>query len=158
MQSDPPRVVVTGAGIITGLGRDWESNAQGFRTGRLAFRPVTLFDVSKHRAKQAAEVDLPSELPEMRLTRKELKRLDRATLLLLVAAEEALRQARWSLFEGLRVVLGTTSGGMSQGEAYFRQAWSTPVRHPGQPTRIVHYQAQTQGLLLGKALDSMPRY
>jgi len=57
--NDSPRVVVTGAGIITSLGCGWEKNAEGFRTGRTAIRPVTLFDVSGQRAKVAAEVDLP---------------------------------------------------------------------------------------------------
>src|SRR5690348_13843882 len=50
-----PRVVITGVGIITALGRGWESNAEGFRAGRLAIRPVSLFDVSRQRVKVAAE-------------------------------------------------------------------------------------------------------
>ena len=35
----PPRVVVTGAGIVTALGLGWRANAEGFRAGRIAFRP-----------------------------------------------------------------------------------------------------------------------
>jgi 3-oxoacyl-[acyl-carrier-protein] synthase II len=42
--ANPPRVVVTGAGIVTALGAGWDVNAAGFRAGRAAFRPVTLFD------------------------------------------------------------------------------------------------------------------
>ena len=57
------RVVVTGAGIVTALGSGWKINADGFRAGRTAFRPVTLFDVSRQRSKIAAEADLPAELP-----------------------------------------------------------------------------------------------
>ena len=49
------RVVVTGAGIVTALGAGWKINAGGFRTGKTAFRPVTLFDVSRQRTKIAAE-------------------------------------------------------------------------------------------------------
>src|SRR6266498_1748045 len=90
-----PRVVITGAGVVTGLGLDWKSNAEGFRTGRTAFRPVTLFDVSHQRVKMAAEVELPAELPPTRLSTREATRLDRAAKLLLLAAHQAWRQAGW---------------------------------------------------------------
>ena len=66
--SVPPRVVITGAGIVTALGLGWKPNAEGFRAGRTAFRRVTLFDVSHHRVKVAAEVDVPATLPPSRLS------------------------------------------------------------------------------------------
>ena len=89
----PLRVVVTGAGIVTALGLGWKPNAEGFRTGRRAFRPVTLFDASRQRAKTAAEVDLPATLPTNKLNRRQLARLDRAAAMLLLAADEAWRQS-----------------------------------------------------------------
>ncbi len=146
-----PRVVITGAGVVTGLGLDWKSNAEGFRTGRTAFRPVTLFDVSKQRAKQAAEVDLPADLPPTRLSQRESLRLDRAARLLLLAAHRAWEQSGWEPSENLPVVLGTTSGGMRMGEAYYRQAIQQPTRQRGQATRVIEYQAQRQGLQLAEA-------
>ena len=63
----PVRVVITGAGIITALGTGWKINAQGFRAGHTAFRRVSLFDVSRQRAKTAAEATLPDKLPSTRL-------------------------------------------------------------------------------------------
>jgi 3-oxoacyl-[acyl-carrier-protein] synthase II len=50
------RVVVTGAGIITSMGIGWRANAEGFRAGRSALRPITLFDASRQRAQRAGEV------------------------------------------------------------------------------------------------------
>jgi 3-oxoacyl-[acyl-carrier-protein] synthase II len=150
----PPRVVVTGAGIITALGLGWKSNAEGFRAGRIAFRPVTLFDVSRQRAKNAAEVDLPSTLPATRLSAKQIARLDRAASMLLLATHEAWQQSGWELAENLPFVLGTTAGGMSFGEEYFRQAAQTPHRHRHQPTRAVHYQPQVQARMILDALGS----
>lgn len=145
------RVVVTGAGIITALGSGWQVNAEGFRAGRPAFRPVTLFDVSRQRSKIAAEIDLPSELPSTRLSANTARRLDRATRMLLHAAQEAWTQAGWEPSDNLPVVLGTTSGEMALGEKYLEQALVSPRAQRRQPTRIVHYQVQQQGLNLCSA-------
>jgi 3-oxoacyl-[acyl-carrier-protein] synthase II len=139
-------VVITGAGIVTGLGLGWRANADGFRAGRQAFRPVTLFDVSRQRTKIAAEVDLPARLAPTRLPAKHLRRLDRATHMLLFAAAEAWNQAAWAPGAGLPLVLGTTGGGMALGEVYLRHAVQSPHARHGQPTRVIHYQAQKQAL------------
>src|ERR1035437_9974505 len=117
----PPRVVITGAGIVTALGLGWKLNAEGFRAGRRAFRAVSLFDVSRQRVKVAAEVDLPGTLPPTRLNRRQLDRLDRA---------------------------GTMLGGMLLGEAYSRKAVQQPLRHRQQATRAIHYQPQVQARMV----------
>lgn len=150
--ASPPRVVVTGTGVITALGAGWRANADGFRSGRVALRPVTLFDVSRQRAKVAGEVDLPGELPINRLSPREAGRLDRAGKLLLHAAAEAWTQAGWAPSENLPTVLGTTAGGMTLGEDLYRQAISRPSARRGQPTRVVHYQPQHQAMSLLNAL------
>jgi 3-oxoacyl-[acyl-carrier-protein] synthase II len=95
------RVVVTGAGIVTALGTGWQINAAGFRAGRPAVRPVTLFDVSRQRTRIAAEVDLPRELPATKMTAKSRGRLNRAARMLLHAAHEAWSQAGWLPEENL---------------------------------------------------------
>ena len=148
----PPRVVVTGAGIVTALGLGWKLNAESFRAGRRAFRPVTLFDVSRQRVKIAAEVDLPKNLPATQLNRRQLARLDRAGTMLVLAAHEAWQQAGWESAENLPFVLGTTAGGMTLGEAYYRQAVQQPHRHRGQATRAIQYQAPVQARLVLDAL------
>ena len=81
--------------------------------------------------------------------------MDRASRLLLWAAHEAWQQSGWTPSESLPVVLGTTSGGMSQGETYYRQ--SLMCSHLGQSafhkqaTRALHYLAQRQPLDLAEA-------
>jgi 3-oxoacyl-[acyl-carrier-protein] synthase II len=144
--SKPQRVVVTGAGIITALGSGWKINALGFRAGRAAFRPVTLFDISRQRARAAAEIDVPDVLPPTQLPPNMARRLNRAARLLLMAAHEAWKHAAWEPDESLPVVLGTTSGEMSCGEKYLVQALSKPKSQKQQPTRVAQYQLHRQGL------------
>jgi 3-oxoacyl-[acyl-carrier-protein] synthase II len=137
--------------MVTGLGLDWNSNAEGFRVGKTAFRTVSLFDVSRHRVKNAAEVDLPPGLPPTRLSARDERRLDRAARLLLLAAGQAWQQARWTGGENIPVVLGTTSGGMAMGQDYYKQACAAPRDGRLQPTRVIQYQSQNQALTLCRA-------
>ena len=148
----PPRVVVTGAGITSPLGVGWQPNAEGFRAGRAAFGPVSLFDVSRQRVRVAAQAALPDALPVGRLTPRQVSRLDRASAMLLLAGHEAWVQAGWEPTEHLPLILGTTAGGMTLGEAYFHTAVRQPHRHRQQPTRALLYQAHTQARVLTDAL------
>lgn len=145
--------MITGAGIVTALGLGWKKNAEGFRAGKTAMRPVTLFDVSRQRVKTAAEIDVPATLPATRLSPRQIRRMDRATKLLLLAAHEAWQQSGWEPSENLPLVLGTTSAGMSFGEAYYRQAITSPKDNRKQATRVGHYQAQRQALDVLDAFD-----
>lgn len=147
-----PRVVITGAGVVTALGLGWKPNATGFRAGTRAFRPVVHFDVSRQRVKTAAEVDLPEVFPATRLNRRQLGRLERAGKMLLLAACEAWQQAGWEAADNLPLVLGTTAGGMLLGEAYYRQAIQQPSHFREQATRAVNYQPQVQARSILDAL------
>ncbi|MCX8157400.1 MAG: beta-ketoacyl-[acyl-carrier-protein] synthase family protein [Verrucomicrobiae bacterium] len=146
------RVVITGAGIITALGRGWQANAAGFRRGKPAFRPVSLFDVSRQRAKTAAEVELPMSEPPPGIHPHEWRRWDRANHLLYHAAREAWEQAGWEKHQPITMVLGTTSAGMGRGEEYFRHALTHPRNFRAQAGRGLHYQAQRQALNVQRAL------
>ena len=153
VSKSPRRVVVTGVGIITAYGAGWEKNAEGFRWGRTTFTPITLFDASRQRVQKAAQVDLPQSLPLGRLSRRKAYRLERAAKLLFCAAGEAFQQAAWTQQIAAPLVLGTTSGGMTRGEEFFRAANSPDASERQQATRITHYLAQQQALDLAEAYD-----
>lgn len=147
------RVVVTGAGIITPLGTGWLSNQDGFRNGKQAFGPVSLFDASRQRTRIAAEVVLPAVPPASRLSIREFNRIDRAGKMLLWAAIEAWQQSGWvATEEEIPIVLGTTSGGMTLGQDFYRQAFGAGLSTRLQSTRITHYQPQRQALDVMDAL------
>lgn len=113
---------------------------------------MTLFDVARHRAKLAAEVDLPPALPRTRVTVRGEARMERAARMLLLAADEAWTQAGWSGGEEpLPLVLGTTSGGMTLGQDYHQQALAARPGDRGQASRAIHYQPQRQALSLADA-------
>ncbi len=113
--SDRRRVVVTGMGMVTGLGNDVASTWSGLVAGRSAVRTIASFDPSRLTSQIAAEVhDFDASGI---LDRKEMRRMDRYIQLGLVAAREALDQAglpahfEGELAERTGVILGTGLGG-----------------------------------------------
>lgn len=149
-------MVVTGAGIVTAAGMDWNENAEAFRNGKRAFGPIRQFDVSRQRAQEGAEVKLPDSLPDTGLSARVEARVERGAHLLLRAGAEAWGQCGWAEADDVPVILGTTCGGMTLGEDYYRAATDqsdvrrTQVRRT-QTSRSIYYQAQRQGALLGQA-------
>src|SRR5688572_19652344 len=114
-------------------------------------RPVSLFDVSRQRVKIAAEIDGPLNPPKTLLRAQDLRRMDRAARMLLIAASEAWEQSGWEPGEDIATVLGTTSGGMTHGQDYYRQTLETPHSHRYQATRVLHYQPQRQAMDVAEA-------
>ncbi len=124
-------------GIVTPLGRDLAENTAGFRAGRMAFSPVTLFDVSRQRVGTAGQVDLADE------PGRTWSRMDRGTRLALLAARQALAAAGLSGGE-MPMVVGTSAAAMPIGEEYYQQALATTANSSRQLRRVELYQAQRQ--------------
>ncbi len=139
------RIFITGAGIVSPLGLDWQENEASFRANRTAFRPVTMFDVSERIAKTAAHVDLPEERLFLKIPRRREALIDRGTKMLMLALRETLAQAKLPGLQGVdAIVIGTSAGAMGIGQEYFRHAAGSPVRQPGQISRLEFYQPQRQ--------------
>jgi 3-oxoacyl-[acyl-carrier-protein] synthase II len=141
--SSARKVVITGTGIISPMGMDLAENIAGFRAGRSAFSPVTLFDVSRQRVGTAGQVSLPDSPPDGEISAKVWSRMDRGSRLAWWAAREALAAA--GLTGGdFPMMIGTSAAAMPIGEEYYKQALATTTGRSRQFHRVEMYQAQRQ--------------
>jgi len=85
------RVVVTGLGAITPLGKDVETTWKSLIEGISGAKPITLFDTSKFKTHFACEIS--DFNPNLYIDPKEARKLDRYAQFALVAAKEAVADA-----------------------------------------------------------------
>ncbi|MBE0431853.1 beta-ketoacyl-ACP synthase II [candidate division WOR-3 bacterium] len=113
------RVVVTGLGAITPLGKDVRTTWDGLLQGRSGIDRIASFDTSDHAVKIAGEVKGFS--PDERIPPKSAKRLDRCVQLALWSAIEAVAGAGidFSKYDPDRVgvIIGSGIGGLRTWEA-----------------------------------------
>ena len=112
-----PRVAIVAAGIVSPLGLGLEETLRSLRIARDCITPVTTFSVQRCRCQTAGQV--PDEfLRGVRARGRRIQRLHRASHMMIAALEEALEHN--GEFKPELTVIGTTSGGMSYGENYYR--------------------------------------
>jgi len=132
------RVAVVAAGAISPLGFGLNETLASLRANKDCVSPVTRFDVEKCRCKTAGQISDDSLLSKQRNGRK-TERLHRATRMIMAVFEELFGQD--PEFKPEVSVIGTTSGGMSFGEDYYRALH----RHRGlrhSPGWIANYPPQ----------------
>ncbi|MES0051985.1 beta-ketoacyl-[acyl-carrier-protein] synthase family protein [Mesorhizobium sp. M0053] len=101
------RVVITGIGGICGLGTNTAAIWTEMREGRSAIGPIVNSELHELRVRIGAEI---KALPEHDIDRKQLLSMDRFSLLAVLAAREAMRQAGLSSKEGNSYRFGATVG------------------------------------------------
>ncbi len=122
-----PTIDITGFGCVSPLGIGLPPTVESLRHSRDGIGPVRLFPVEKCLAKTAGQVDEGLRDVAASITARS-KRWTRAAQMILVAMAEAL--AARPRFIPDCIVMGTTSGGMSLGEQFYRSlvsgspAWS----------------------------------
>ena len=133
------RVAVVGAGIVSPLGFDLAETAETLRLGRDCVTGITQFSVEQCRCKTAGQIndELLRAAGTTHLQRSE--RLHRVARMVICALEQVLAQA--PQFKPQLTVVGTTSGGMTFGEKYYRSLHRADnARHA--PTWIANYLPQ----------------
>jgi len=132
------RVAVIAAGVVSPLGFGLSEMLDSLRKARDCVSQITRFSVTECRCKTAGQV--PDErLLDKRGNGVRAQRLHRASHMMIEGLREALTQE--PQFKPELTVIGTTSGGMSYGESYYRSlARGENLRHS--PTWIANYPAQ----------------
>ena len=108
------RVVVTGLGMVSSLGLDVESNWQALISGKSGIDYVTLFDAKTFGTRFAGEVK--GFDPNKYISRKDARHMDRFAQFAVVAAQQAVQQARLQIDDTNRheigVIIGSGVGGL----------------------------------------------
>jgi 3-oxoacyl-[acyl-carrier-protein] synthase II len=105
------------AGVVSPLGFGLAETAAALRIARDCVTPVERFDVAQCRCKTAGQIP-DAGLKERAGGGRRAQRLHRAAQMMIAALDEALRQSPG--FDPELTVVGTTSGGMTFGEEYYR--------------------------------------
>lgn len=132
-------MAVVAAGIASPLGLGLDETLASLREGRDCITPVTVFPVENCRCKSAGQV------PDDRLAAcdgraRHPERLHRVARMMILALGEALIQAPGFVPE--LTVVGTTSGGMTFGEEYYRRLKGGPRSARGAASLIANYTPQ----------------
>src|SRR5947209_12216673 len=132
------RVAVVAAGVVSPLGFGLDETAESLRLARNCVTPVERFSVEQCRCKTAAQIP-DDRLRDAAGADRKRPRLHRAAQMTIAALREALEQLPG--FRPELTVVGTTSGGMTFGEEYYRALHSrTSLRHT--PALIANYTPQ----------------
>src|SRR6266496_3602460 len=132
------RVAVVAAGVVSPLGFGLTETFDSLRNSRNCISPVTRFSVGQCRCKTAGQVS-DDRLLATQAEAPRSRRLHRASHMMIQALAEALAQE--PRFKPELTVIGTTSGGMSYGEDYYRSLHRhRSLRHA--PAWIANYPAQ----------------
>jgi len=136
--NDPARVAVTAAGVISPLGFGLAETLESLRSAQDCVTPVMRFSVTQCRCKTAGQVS-DSRLLASHAQIPRSGRLHRASHMMIQALQELVTQQ--PEFQPELTVVGTTSGGMSYGERYYRSLnGARDLRHAA--TWIANYPAQ----------------
>ena len=91
MTENNRRVVVTGMGAITPIGKTVAETWEALKSGKNGIAPITLFDTADYKTKLAAEVKDFNALDYME--KSEMLRTDRYTQFALIAAQQAVEES-----------------------------------------------------------------
>jgi 3-oxoacyl-[acyl-carrier-protein] synthase II len=117
------RVVITGMGAVTSLGKDLDTLWNSLMDGKSGVAPIESFDVSEYPTRIAAEIK--NWNPEEYMDRKEARRMDRYVQFAVAAAGMALKDAGLSVKEDtdperVGVYIGSGIGGLGTFEDQYR--------------------------------------
>lgn len=126
------------AGVVSPLGFGLKETLAALREARDCITPVSRFDVAHCRCKIAGQIS-DKRLAKETSSGRRAKRLHRAAQMMIWALREALEQD--PVFKPELSVVGTTSGGMTFGEQYYRSLHECGTLR-GAASQIANYPPQ----------------
>ncbi|OWA33728.1 beta-ketoacyl-[acyl-carrier-protein] synthase II [Saccharibacillus sp. O16] len=116
------RVVVTGMGVVTSLGKDVETFWNSLLAGKSGISKIESFDVSEYPTQIAAEIH--DFNPEDYVERKEARKMDRYVQFAYAASTQALQDSGLKIGETIEaerigVIVGSGIGGLGTWEDQF---------------------------------------
>lgn len=108
------RVVITGIGLITPMGKNKDENWDNIKNGRSGIGKITHFDASRHASQIAGEIK--NYDPSQYFDRKDLRKFDPFIQFALIASEEAVKDSGLDLNaidkEKAGIYIGSGIGGI----------------------------------------------
>jgi 3-oxoacyl-[acyl-carrier-protein] synthase II len=138
-RSNPARVAVVATGVVSPLGFGLSETLTALREGQDCVSAVTRFSVEHCRCKTAGQV-ADARLAGAGGSQLHSRRLHRVAQMMILALGEALEQAPG--FQPELSVVGTTSGGMTFGEEYYRGLKGLRTSPRRAATLIANYTPQ----------------
>jgi 3-oxoacyl-[acyl-carrier-protein] synthase II len=132
-------VAVVAAGVVSPLGFGLEETLRSLRGAKNCVSNVTGFPVDRCRCQTAGQVPA-APLAEANQYQRHPERLHRVARMMILALKEALEQA--GDFRPELTVVGTTSGGMTFGEQYYRDLKTGRRPSRQAPSLIANYTPQ----------------
>jgi nodulation protein E len=102
-----PRIVITGMGGLCGLGTNVPSIWEAMRLGRTGIGEITTAPLHELKVRIGAEI---KELPDHGIDRRRLVTMDRFSLLAVIAADEAIKQAGLTIDQANTARVGAIVG------------------------------------------------
>lgn len=126
------RVVVTGLGVLSALGEGVEPFWQGLLRGETAIRPLPPETASASKIHSAAMV--PNYNPLAHFERKHSEQMDRFAQFALIAARQALQDAKWEPKPCEPERIGVITGNCCGGQYATDRAHQSYYEHDGRPS------------------------
>jgi nodulation protein E len=142
------RVVITGAGTVNALGRNYAETTAAMREGRCGIGELEFRDVERLSIRIGAQIKGYRE--EEHFSRSEIALFDKFTQFAVLAAREAMAQAGLAVGEALAlragVVVGTSGGGLHTQDENYRLVYEEGKNrvHPFIVPRLMNNAAASQ--------------
>ena len=111
-------VVVSGIGVVTALGIGVEANIEKLKKGMSGISPYPSILPTRHKL-PVGEISLSNQELAQRLGFKTARNLSRTSMLGMLAAKEAIKDAGIQDFSNIGLVSSTTVGGMDSTEKFY---------------------------------------